>query len=64
MLSVQGLFVGVEVKQKSGHLSPLQELTQAMVQNSGGVYIVVRSLEDFIEQMKGLELFPAEERRV
>lgn len=45
-----GVFLAVEVKTETGRLSPEQRMYGELVANSGGVFIVARSVEDFVEQ--------------
>jgi len=43
---IGGRFVGLEVKTPGGKLTKLQEVTLAKIQASGGVGIVVRSVDE------------------
>jgi len=43
-----GTFVGLEVKQATGRLSPEQRIFQEEVQKAGGEYHVVHSIEEVI----------------
>jgi Holliday junction resolvase len=45
---VDGHFLAIEAKTKTGRQSPQQKICQAKVEASGGVYIVARSLQDVI----------------
>lgn len=40
--SINGVFVGIEVKTENGRVTPLQEYTHKRLAKSGGVAIVVR----------------------
>lgn len=52
VLTVQGVgvFLAVEVKTPTGRLSPDQKLFGELVQRCGGVFIVARSVDDFVAQ--------------
>jgi hypothetical protein len=45
---IAGQYVGIEVKNNKGRLSPLQESFAAGLQAAGGKYLVARCLEDVI----------------
>lgn len=45
-----GIFLAVEVKTRVGRLSADQELFGRLVTNAGGVFIVARSVDDFVAQ--------------
>ena len=45
-----GRFIGIEVKSAKGKLRPEQEAFKVNVEAAGGVYMVVRSLEDLKTQ--------------
>jgi len=42
----KGRFIGIEVKNEGGKLSPLQEINLQLIKNSGGISIIARSLEE------------------
>jgi len=44
------VFLAVEVKAATGRLSPEQQLFGALVERAGGVFIVARSVDDFVSQ--------------
>lgn len=45
-----GIFLAVEVKTRVGRLSADQELFGELVARAGGVFIVARSVDDFVSQ--------------
>lgn len=45
-----GVLLAVEVKTATGRLSPEQRMFGALVERMGGVFIVARSVDDFVEQ--------------
>ena len=47
-----GKVINVEVKTETGKQSPAQKEIQQRIEDLGGVYLVVRSLEDFKTQIK------------
>lgn len=49
-----GYFVAIEVKTKNGKQSEAQKEFQKRVQQHGGIYLLVRSYEDFMEQFDDL----------
>lgn len=49
ILVLDGVFVGLEVKTRSGRQSEQQKEFEKKLKNSGGKYYVVRSVEDVIE---------------
>ena len=53
-----GQYVGIEVKTAKGKMSPAQKQTQAQITNLGGVYILVRSLEELQADFRGLGIQP------
>lgn len=42
----KGKFIGIEVKNEIGKISPLQEVNLKMIKNNGGIGIVARKVED------------------
>lgn len=42
----KGLFVGLEAKTYDGHQSNIQKVRQREIEDSGGVYAIVRSVEE------------------
>lgn len=44
------VFLAVEVKTDTGRLSPDQKLFGQLVESGPGIFIVARSVEDFVEQ--------------
>jgi hypothetical protein len=57
---VKGRVISVEVKNDIGKQSPHQIEMQQRTETNGGVYLLVRSLEDFKEQIKPHLLFLTE----
>lgn len=47
-----GQFLGVEIKSHDGKQRPSQKIAQENIERCGGKYIVVRSLEKFMEVIK------------
>lgn len=47
-----GKFIGIEVKTGAGRLSELQAAFRIAVENAGGVYLVVRSLDDLDREVR------------
>lgn len=43
---VGGRFVGIEAKTSDGRQSPVQKARQRQIEDAGGVYLIVRSLDD------------------
>jgi len=41
-----GIFYGIEVKNHTNKMSKLQELRKKQINNSGGIHILAKSLED------------------
>ena len=48
MILYKGKFIGVEVKQEKGKQSDVQVEMQKKIEDSGGIYIIARSLNDVI----------------
>lgn len=42
----KGRFIGIEVKNKTGKTSPLQDVNLKMINDAGGIGIVARCVED------------------
>lgn len=57
----KGRIVCIEFKTEKGVQSTFQKLFQANVENSGGIYIVARCLEDVIESFEKLDTIIEEE---
>lgn len=51
---IGGRFVGIEVKQPGGRVSPLQKLNIEEIQRSGGVAFVAYSVEDVRREIEKL----------
>jgi hypothetical protein len=51
----RGRFVAVEIKTPTGRQSPEQRTFQALVERKGGVYVVLRSVEDARAWLHDLE---------
>lgn len=45
-----GVWIAVEVKTPTGRVSPEQKLFGQLVERCGGVFVVARSVDDFVEQ--------------
>ena len=52
VLVIKGKYIGVEVKTKIGRQSPAQLVFQKALEASGGIYLLVRSLDELIEKLK------------
>lgn len=63
---VEGLFIGIEVKDSLGRVTTLQEYTHKRILASGGVVFVVRpdSLEDFKNQILKLRQYIIDSAKV
>ena len=59
-----GRFLGIECKAPRGNLSRHQLEFGQRVRADGGIYMVVRSVDDLIEQLQELENLAAPEGRV
>lgn len=46
ILCKNGLWIGIEVKTEIGKQSPEQKLAEQQIRKCGGLYFIVRSLED------------------
>lgn len=46
VLCLNGRFIGVEAKSPTGSLRPLQKVRMQEIEHSGGMYLVVHSLEE------------------
>ena len=51
----RGRFIAMELKVRSSKLSPEQEREAERLRNSGGVFVVVRRLEDLVEVLAALD---------
>ena len=49
-----GQFVGFELKTLTGRQSPEQKVAQQAIEKAGGMYVVVRTPEDFDEAIKAI----------
>ena len=52
ILVIDGKYIGVEVKNKKGVQSPAQIVFQKALEAAGGIYLLVRSLDELIEKLK------------
>ena len=52
---VNGHFLAIEAKTKTGRQSEYQKVCQRQVEESGGMYIVARSVEDVIDAVNLLK---------
>jgi hypothetical protein len=50
----KGIFVGLEIKTKTGKQSPSQEKTEQEIINAGGKYFIIRSIDDVINALESL----------
>jgi hypothetical protein len=51
----RGRFVAVEIKTATGRQSPEQRMFQQLVERKGGVYVVLRSVEDAITWLESMK---------
>ena len=51
---VDGRFIGIEAKTYDGAQSPIQKLRQRQIESAGGMYILVRSVDDVRQVMDKL----------
>lgn len=51
-LILNGRFIGIEVKTKTGRQSEAQKNWQRNCEHAGGIYILARSVEDVIERLR------------
>ena len=54
VLCVAGRFVGCESKLRNGVQSPQQKEAQRRIENAGGLYWIVRTIDDFITHFQGM----------
>ena len=52
----KGRYIGIELKAARGKQSPHQRDVQTEIVTSGGVYVVVKSLDEFIAQLDILQI--------
>lgn len=52
---VNGIFVGIEVKSKTGRMLPSQIEFSLRFKKAGGLYFVIKSMEEMIETSKALQ---------
>ena len=51
---IKGQFIGLEIKTQSGKQSDHQKEFETKLMKAGGRYYIIRSLQDLIENLKGL----------
>ena len=47
IICLEGRFIGLELKSKSGKQSPAQKLAEKKIIENGGLYYLIRNWEDF-----------------
>lgn len=52
--TVKGQFIGIEVKSKTGKMLPSQTEFSIRLKKAGGLYFVIKSIDDIIETCKAL----------
>jgi Holliday junction resolvase len=52
---VNGRFLAIEAKSKTGQLREQQKICRDKVAKSGGTYVVIRSLEELVEAIANLK---------
>jgi len=55
LVCFHGRFIGLEVKTPSGRTTPLQEAQLDAIRDAGGVGAVVRSVDDVIAVLEGVQ---------
>ena len=55
---LSGRFLGMEVKSPTGRQSPEQRQFQLLVESKGGIYLLVRSVDDAIAQITAVRRDP------
>ena len=53
IICLRGRFVGIEVKTSSGRQSPVQKVREEQIIASGGIYKVVRNMDDLMKVIEG-----------
>ncbi len=61
VLPPNGRFLGLEVKSATGRLREAQERFRDQLEASGGIYVVVRSVEDVEKWLRDLHILPSRE---
>lgn len=56
-----GRFIGIEAKTPTGVQSPIQKARQEEIESKGGIYLLVRSLNDLIGQLEGIGIIYGDE---
>jgi hypothetical protein len=56
ILLIWGKFIGIEVKTDKGKISKHQQLACDEIDSAGGIYTVVRSVKELIEDLKTISL--------
>lgn len=51
----KGLYIGLEAKSSDGRQSPIQKVREKEILASGGIYKIVRSVEDVKEILRELD---------
>lgn len=58
-----GRFIGIEAKTPTGVQSPIQKCRQEEIESKGGIYLLVRSLDDLIDQLAKIGIDYGENQR-
>lgn len=53
----KGTFIGIEAKTYNGSQSQWQKLRERMITEAGGIYLIVKSLEDVIEVLDTIDSY-------
>lgn len=48
---IKGNYIGIEVKTEKGRMSPGQKMFQENLEKAGGIYLLVRSLNELIDKL-------------
>lgn len=54
LLCYQGRFIGLEVKSPTGRQSPDQKIAQKAIEKAGGIYLLVRGVDEVIAALEKL----------
>lgn len=60
---IGGRFVGIEAKTSDGVQSPIQKVRQREIEDAGGVYLLVRSIDDLAAGLWRNGLIPVPQSR-
>ena len=55
VICYEGRYIGIEAKTRDGKQSEIQRLRQGEIQRAGGLYWVIRSLDELKERIKEIQ---------